>query len=97
MVFTAGACPLDGNGHIVSPGDLEAQAIRCVQNLLAALAERGAGPQSLLKTTIFVAAQGHADLVRAWNVVAERLGRAPSAIGHFGLQRTIRSEPVRGC
>jgi enamine deaminase RidA (YjgF/YER057c/UK114 family) len=80
IVFTAGACPLDENGQVVSPGDLEAQTVRTVENLLAALAEHGAGAESLLKTTIYVAAHERADLVRAWNVVAERLGRAPSTL-----------------
>jgi enamine deaminase RidA (YjgF/YER057c/UK114 family) len=79
-VFSAGACPLDETGQIVSPGDLEAQAVRTVENLLAALAEHGARPQSLVKTTVFVAAEERADLVRAWNIVAERLGRVPSTL-----------------
>jgi hypothetical protein len=39
LVFTAGACPLGGDGRVVAPGDHEAQAVRTVENLLAALAE----------------------------------------------------------
>ena len=80
LVFTAGACPLDADGSVVAPGDRETQAAAAADNLLAALAEAGAGPESLLKTTIFVVADERADLVRVWDVVATRLGRAPSTL-----------------
>ena len=81
LVFTAGACPLDAEGNVVAPGDREKQAATAADNLLAALAEAGAGgPESLLKTTIFVVAGERADLVRVWDVVATRLGRAPSTL-----------------
>jgi enamine deaminase RidA (YjgF/YER057c/UK114 family) len=80
LIFTAGACPLDEAGRVVAPGDREAQAARAVDNLLAALAERGADAASLLKTTIYVVAGEREDLVRVWNVVSARLGRAPSTL-----------------
>ena len=80
LVFTAGACPLDGSGEIVSPGDVAAQAAQAVENLLAALAEAGVGPGALLKTTVYVVAAARAELVDAWSVVSERLGRAPSTL-----------------
>jgi enamine deaminase RidA (YjgF/YER057c/UK114 family) len=80
LVFTAGACPLDEEGRVVAPGDREAQAARAADNLLAALAEHGAGPGSLVKTTIYVVADDRADLVRVWDVVSERLGRAPCTL-----------------
>lgn len=80
LIFTAGACPLDEAGRVVAPGDREAQAARAVDNLLGALAERGADAASLLKTTIYVVAGEREDLVRVWNVVSARLGRAPSTL-----------------
>jgi enamine deaminase RidA (YjgF/YER057c/UK114 family) len=80
LVFTAGACPLDEEGRVVAPGDREAQAARAADNLLAALAEHGAGRGSLVKTTIYVVADDRADLVRVWDVVSERLGRAPCTL-----------------
>jgi enamine deaminase RidA (YjgF/YER057c/UK114 family) len=43
VVFTAGACPLDSDGEIVAPGDLEAQAGKCQDNLEAVLTEAGSG------------------------------------------------------
>ena len=80
LVFTAGACPLDEEGRVVAPGDHEGQAARAVENLLAALAEHGASPASLLKTTIYVVGEERSALVRVWNVVAEHLGRTPSTL-----------------
>jgi enamine deaminase RidA (YjgF/YER057c/UK114 family) len=75
IVFAAGACPLDENGVVVAPGDHEAQAARCVDNLLLAV-----GDAELLKTTVYVVGAERADLVRVWNVVEARLGRVPSTL-----------------
>jgi len=80
LVFCAGACPLDTVGNVVGPGDFEAQARQAVENLLSALHEAGADAEGLLKTTIYVATNERADLVRVWEVVAARLGRAPSTL-----------------
>ena len=80
LVFTAGACPLDADGRVVAAGDREAQATRCIDNLLAALAERGASASDVLKTTIFVVAESREDLVAVWEVVEARLGRIPSTL-----------------
>jgi enamine deaminase RidA (YjgF/YER057c/UK114 family) len=82
LVFAAGACPLDEDGGVVAPGDLEAQAHRAVDNLLAALELRGCGPGAILKTTVYVATADRAELVRAWSVVEERLApaRPPSTL-----------------
>lgn len=80
LVLTAGACPLDSEGKVIAPGDYEAQADRVVENLMTALADAGASVDSLVKTTIYVVAEERADLVRVWNVVASRLGRAPSTL-----------------
>ena len=80
LIFTAGACPLDQDGRVVAPGDFEGQALQTVENLLAALAEHQAGPDALLKTTVSVAGQERADLVRVWDTISPRLGRAPSIL-----------------
>ncbi len=80
LVLCAGACPLDAAGNVVGPRDFEAQARQTVENLLAALHEAGADAEGLLKTTIYVATSDRADLVRVWEVVAARLGRAPSTL-----------------
>ena len=80
LVFTAGACPLDEQGKVVAPGDLEAQTRRVVENLLEALSRHAIGAESLVKTTVFVAARERSELVRAWEVVCAGLGRAPSTL-----------------
>ena len=80
LVFAAGACPLDENGVVVEPGDLEAQAERAARNLLAAFAEADVAPDALLKTTVYVVAHERSELVRVWNVVSAHLGRAPSTL-----------------
>jgi enamine deaminase RidA (YjgF/YER057c/UK114 family) len=80
LIFAAGACPLDETGSVVSPGDMRAQAERCVDNLLEALALRGATAAHLRKTTIYVAASDRSQLTAVWEVVAARLGRVPSTL-----------------
>ena len=80
LAFTAGACPLDVNGDVVAPDDLLGQAERAAENLLAALVDAGLAAESLLKTTIYVVARERTNLPRVWNVVSERLGRAPSTL-----------------
>jgi enamine deaminase RidA (YjgF/YER057c/UK114 family) len=80
LVFTAGACPLDEHGAVVAPGDFEGQAVRAVENLLAALAPHGVGPDCILKTTVFVVTDDRGNLVRVWDVVSSRLGRVPSTL-----------------
>jgi enamine deaminase RidA (YjgF/YER057c/UK114 family) len=71
---------LDAEGNVVAPGDFEAQAACVAENLVAALTEAGASVDSLVKTTVYVIASERNDLVRVWDVVAQRLGRAPSTL-----------------
>ena len=82
LVFTAGACPLDAEGDVVAPGDLEAQTRQALDNLEAVLREAGSDLAHVLKTTVYVSTGERPDLVRAWNVVAERFApaRPPSTL-----------------
>jgi len=82
LIFTAGACPLDDQGKVVGPGDVQAQASLAVANLATALAETGATLGDVLKTTVFVASAERADLVTAWDVVRAAFGDhdAPSTL-----------------
>jgi enamine deaminase RidA (YjgF/YER057c/UK114 family) len=81
LVLTAGACPLNTDGRVVSPGDHTAQAERALDNLVAILARHGCGPEHLVRTTIYVVGE-RADLVRAWDVIAAGLSphRPPSTL-----------------
>ena len=63
----------------MAPGDRELQAACAVENLLAALPEHSVGPESLVRTTVFVVAR-EPELARVWNVVYARLGRAPRTL-----------------
>ena len=81
VVFTAGACPLDGDGVVVAPGDHEAQARQALDNLLAVLEQHGAGPSDIVRTTVY-AVGTRAELVSVWDVVAAALApaRPPSTL-----------------
>ena len=81
-VFTAGACPLDQDGAVVSPGDVAAQAQQVMANLAVALGAAGAGLTDVAKTTVYVASGSRADLLTAWRVVCDAFGDhdAPSTL-----------------
>jgi len=74
FVFTAGACPLDPAGETVAPGDVAGQAEQVMVNLRAALHAAGARLEDVVKTTVYVASEDHADLRTAWHVVRESFG-----------------------
>ena len=75
LLFTAGACPLDGDGNVVGIGDLVTQARVSLDNLTTVLDAYGARTENLVKTTVCVVGDRH-DLVAVWKVVAD--GLAPS-------------------
>ena len=82
LVLTAGACPLDEHGRVVSPGDVAAQARRVMENLVVALEAAGCSLGDVAKSTVYVASADRADLVAAWQVVREAFGDhdAPSTL-----------------
>ena len=74
LVFTAGACPLDGAGATVAPGDVVAQAEAAMGNLHTALGSAGARLDDVVKITVYVASGDRSDLVAAWRVVRRWFG-----------------------
>ncbi|WP_460366040.1 RidA family protein [Actinocorallia lasiicapitis] len=82
VIFTAGACPLDADGNTVAIGDYAGQAAQAVANLFQSLADAGARPSDVVKTTVFVASHEQKDLVAAWDVIAAAFGDhdAPSTL-----------------
>jgi enamine deaminase RidA (YjgF/YER057c/UK114 family) len=82
LVFTAGACPIDADGVVTSPGDYVAQAELAMSNLVIALAAAGVRLTDVLKTTVYVASANQRDLVSVWQVVATAFGAhdAPSTL-----------------
>jgi enamine deaminase RidA (YjgF/YER057c/UK114 family) len=73
-VFTAGACPLDSEGNVVAPGDVEGQARQVLANLRVALEAAGCGLEDIVRTTVYVATTDREELVRAWSVVEAAFG-----------------------
>jgi len=74
LIFTAGACPLDGGGAIVAVGDVTRQTEQVMANLETALNAAGAGITDVVKTTIYVANDQREDLLAAWNVISAAFG-----------------------
>jgi len=81
IVFTAGACPLDEAGNVIGPGDHVVQAEAALENLTKALKLYGAGPEHLVRTTIYVTGD-RAALVAVWDAIAAGLHpyRPPSTL-----------------
>ncbi|WP_058367050.1 Rid family detoxifying hydrolase [Haloparvum sedimenti] len=55
LVFTAGQIPLTPDGELLDDADVATQTERALDNLVAVLAEAGAEPADVLKTTVFLA------------------------------------------
>lgn len=53
-VYTAGAVPVDPEGILISPGDLEQQTQAVVRNLKYVLDATGVKPDAIVKSTIYV-------------------------------------------
>jgi enamine deaminase RidA (YjgF/YER057c/UK114 family) len=86
IVFTAGAVPLDVEGHVLG-ATAAAQATHTIDNLLVALRDAGAEPEDIVKTTVYVVGD---DLPAVWDVIrASPLAGAPSTLlGVAGLGYT---------
>jgi enamine deaminase RidA (YjgF/YER057c/UK114 family) len=82
LIFTAGACPIDKDDHVVAPGNVAKQARQVMDNLVEALAAAGANLTDVLKTTVYVASSDGEDLLTAWDVVRTAFGDhdAPSTL-----------------
>lgn len=81
VLFTAGACPLDADGRVTALGDHREQARVALANLLTVLDAHRAGPEHLVRTTIYVV--GDRDhLVQAWDTISAGLApfRPPSTL-----------------
>ncbi len=104
LIFTAGACPIDGNGDVVAVADYAGQARHAMANLETALAAAGAALTDVLKTTVYVASADKADLYAVWQVVHEAFGAhdAPSTLlgvtvlGYSGQLMEIEAVALAG-
>ena len=73
LVFAAGACPLDAEGHTVGVGDVRTQAEQVIANLRTSLADAGVSLTDIVRTTVYVASSRQQDLVAAWRVIRDAL------------------------
>ena len=102
LLFLAGACPIDPDGRVAEPDDVEAKAKLAVANLVAVLDEAGCSLDDVLRTTVYVVAADQAELVRGWEAVRSELrGTDPpstlvgvSTLGYTGQR--IEIEAVAG-
>ncbi|MFW6205725.1 MAG: RidA family protein [Gemmatimonadota bacterium] len=79
-VFVSGTAPVDEEGGIAFPGDVYAQAKRCLEIVIAALGDAGARPEHVVRTRIYVRDAAH------W----EEVGRAHGeAFGHARPATTL--------
>jgi reactive intermediate/imine deaminase len=53
-IFTAGQVAWDRRGRLVGPRDVRAQTVQTLKNVLAVLAEGGAGPADVLKCNVYL-------------------------------------------
>lgn len=54
LLFVSGCVPMDTDGSLVGPGDLEAQARKVMENMASVLAASGTDFSHILKTTVFM-------------------------------------------
>ena len=55
LVFTAGQIPLTPEGDLLAEEDIETQTEQALSNLMAVLDAEDAGPEDILKTTVYLA------------------------------------------
>lgn len=66
VAFIAGQCPLDDDDALVGEGDVVAQTVQVAANLRRRLGELDAGPNAVLRTTVYVVGD-HDALTAAWS------------------------------
>ncbi|MFF5171763.1 RidA family protein [Micromonospora sp. NPDC000089] len=73
--YLAGQCPLDVDGVLVGPNDVDAQVDQIARNALIALRSVGAGPEHVVRTVIYVVSADQTVLGQVW----QRLLASPLA------------------
>jgi len=93
MVFTAGQIALNARGEMVGDGDVAAETRQVLSNLAAVLEEAGAGLDSVVKTTVFLADM---EDFAAMNAVYAQFFKAPyparAAVQAARLPKDVRVE-----
>ena len=93
MVFTAGQIALDPAGQMVGDGDVASETRQALSNLQAVLEAAGAGLDTVVKTTVFLADM---EDFGAMNAVYAQFFEAPyparSAVEAARLPKDVRVE-----
>ena len=77
VLYCSGQIALDpATGAMVGDGDVEAETLQVLHNLMAVLEAGGSGPQQVLRTTVFLA--DLADFARVNAIYAEVFGEGVS-------------------
>jgi enamine deaminase RidA (YjgF/YER057c/UK114 family) len=95
LLFVSGCVPLDTDGTLVGPGDLEAQTRKTLSNLELVLRAAGTDFAHVLKTTVYLTDIGMRGVTHA--IRAELFGQRPpastmvevSALGGEGIEIEI--------
>jgi endoribonuclease L-PSP, putative len=74
MIFVSGQLPLDKDGNLIGPGDIQIQTKTVLESLNTILEEAGSSLKKVVKTTIFLA---NLDDFAAMNEVYARLLSSP--------------------
>jgi 2-iminobutanoate/2-iminopropanoate deaminase len=83
LLFVSGQIPLDPETGRMLEGDVEAQTERVLKNLVAILAEARLSPESVVKTTIYLADM--ADFPRVNAVYGRYFAKEPPARATVGV------------
>ncbi|WP_277959300.1 RidA family protein [Frigoribacterium faeni] len=89
MIYMAGLCPLDSDGHVVAPGDIATQTRQALSNMDEVLSRCHVGREDVAFLRVLVVATEPKQLGVAWTVVRE----------HFGdheVPATLQGVPVLG-
>lgn len=93
LLFVSGQIPLDPQTAELIEGDIEAQTEQVMKNLMAILKEAKAGPEHVVKTTVFL--RDMKDFPRMNEVYARYFGKEPparSTVQAAGLPRGVAVE-----
>lgn len=90
-LYIGGQNGTDATGAIV-PGGVAAQAAQAMRNVLAVLAAAGAGPEHVVKMTIYLTAD--ADLSTAFQASSSVWGQHPTAITVLRVAGLARAEAL---
>lgn len=93
LVFCSGQIALDpASGELVGGGDVAAETRQVLANLVAVLKAAGAGPERVVKTTIFLVDLGDFAVVN--RIYAETFGGEPPARSTVEVRRLPRDARV---